>query len=135
MQKPDVTGIPYSKKCGVIYRWKIKRGTPCWLDDDQLKQIRDIYKERKHRNKIQGLTNKSHPDFWNVDHIVPLMHPLVCGLHVPWNLQLMRRCENASKSNCYWPHAPVQQLDLFNDENSTGYATPNKPHQLALPVL
>ena len=135
MEKPDVSHLPYSTACGVIYRWKIKRATPKWLDEKQQKQMRGIYKERKRRNKIEGLTNKSHPDFWNVDHIVPLMHPMVCGLHVPWNLQLMRRCENASKSNRYWADAPYQQLDIFNAESATGYATPNKPHQLGLPVL
>ena len=34
-----------------------------------------------------------------VDHVIPLKHPLVCGLHWEGNMQLLSRSDNASKSN------------------------------------
>jgi hypothetical protein len=37
-----------------------------------------------------------------VDHIVPLKHPLVCGLHVPWNVRVLPKAHNDIKGNSLW---------------------------------
>ena len=41
------------------------------------------------------------PDNLEVDHIIPLKHTDVCGLHVPWNMQYLSRSQNAKKSNSF----------------------------------
>lgn len=62
--------------------------TPLWLTNMQHKEIQNFYTKAIERN----LT---------VDHIIPLKSKTVCGLHVPWNLQLLSKAENCSKGNRY----------------------------------
>ncbi len=42
----------------------------------------------------------------DVDHIVPLNSPLVCGLHCTDNLQCLTPLENMRKGNRIWPDMP-----------------------------
>lgn len=60
--------------------------TPKWLTDEQRRQMKAIYSEAK---RVGG----------EVDHIVPLNGETFCGLHVPWNLQILPRPENRRKGN------------------------------------
>jgi hypothetical protein len=50
--------------------------------------------------EIQGLYDfcRIFPEF-EVDHVVPLTHDFVCGMHVPWNLQVLPVSVNRSKGN------------------------------------
>jgi hypothetical protein len=66
--------------------------TPSWLTIEQLNEIKEFYSQSK---KIELITGVLH----HVDHIVPLQGENVCGLHVPWNLQVITATENISKNN------------------------------------
>jgi hypothetical protein len=43
--------------------------------------------------------NRYKKNFLHVDHAIPVDHPLVCGLTVSWNLQILLRHENIRKAN------------------------------------
>jgi 5-methylcytosine-specific restriction endonuclease McrA len=54
--------------------------------------IEEIYHLANLRTKVTGIE-------WNVDHIIPLQSKKVCGLHVPWNLQVITASDNSIKGN------------------------------------
>jgi len=64
-------------------RARLLKATPPWSD---LKEIASIYAKAAELKM-------------EVDHILPLKHHLVCGLHVPNNLQLLSMNDNRRKSN------------------------------------
>lgn len=45
----------------------------------------------------------SRPEGFHIDHGIPLQHPLVCGLHVPCNLEAIPNAQNLAKSNHFDP--------------------------------
>lgn len=50
-----------------------------------------------------------------VDHITPLNHPEVCGLHTVDNLQIIPKAKNAKKSNHVFPGMLHEQLHFFEE--------------------
>ena len=66
--------------------------TPVWLSAEDKTRIKCYYQLAQMRNQESGFK-------WHVDHKVPLRGSKVCGLHVPWNLQVIPAAENLSKNN------------------------------------
>jgi Tfp pilus assembly protein PilE len=66
--------------------------TPAWLTKEQKRHIELFYEMSKRTSERSGF--KCH-----VDHIVPLKGKNVCGLHVPWNLQVVSASYNSMKKN------------------------------------
>lgn len=63
--------------------------TPPWVDWDQ---IAAVYDKAVAMTRDTGIQHE-------VDHIYPLQGTTCCGLHVPWNLQVITKAENVRKGN------------------------------------
>jgi hypothetical protein len=72
------------------------QATPAWADFDA---IEAVYAEAQ---RIQAQTGVPQ----HVDHIVPLLSKLVCGLHCEANLRVIPASENNRKNNRHWPDMP-----------------------------
>lgn len=79
-------------------RAKKLQATPTWSDNEV---VLEYYRAARALNMDNTFGIK-----WHVDHIVPLNHPLVCGLHSHTNMQLLPAAENLSKGNRSWPDMP-----------------------------
>jgi hypothetical protein len=73
-----------------------RRAVVKWADP---MAIRALYLEAKRLTAETGITH-------HVDHVVPLNHSLVCGLHCESNLQVLPKRDNLSKGNRWWPDMP-----------------------------
>jgi hypothetical protein len=56
-----------------------------------------------------------------VDHVVPLNHPLVCGLHSHQNMEVITARENALKKNLFWPGMPAITWESWKMIESTQF--------------
>ena len=54
--------------------------------------MEEFYSIASERTKVTGIRHE-------VDHVIPREHDKVCGLHTPYNLQVITATENMSKSN------------------------------------
>lgn len=70
--------------------------TPAWASAER---IRDVYKAAVRLTRELGQP-------FHVDHVVPLVSDVVCGLHCEANLQVLHGSENSKKRNFHWPEMP-----------------------------
>jgi hypothetical protein len=75
-----------------LRRRRFRQATPNWLTATQRMEIRLKYRLAIELSRATGIRHA-------VDHIIPLQGEEVCGLHVPWNLQVIPQTENLKKSN------------------------------------
>lgn len=76
------------------YRSKKAQATPKWLSKGDFDKIKAVYTQARDCEVVSG-------ESYQVDHIIPLNGEGICGLHVPWNLQVLPADINASKGNRY----------------------------------
>lgn len=82
------------------YRAQKLKATPSWVNHDL---VADIYKQASSMIDECGKV-------YHVDHIVPLQGETVCGLHVEYNLQILKGELNLSKQNRFWPNMPSESI-------------------------
>ena len=83
---------------------KFKNVLPSWANLNYIKLFYSIAQDEKnlgHRVEI--------------DHIVPINNPLVCGLHNEWNLQVTTRAYNNKKKDRYWPDMPEYSFKDYEE--------------------
>lgn len=71
------------------YRAAKKQASAKWSKKEAIEKI---YEQAKTLTVATGVPHE-------VDHIVPLQHPVVCGLHCEDNLQILTKHENRTKFN------------------------------------
>lgn len=72
---------------------RVRHATPPWADRDAMRML---YRQAKRISQDTGVPHQ-------VDHEIPIMGDMVCGLHTPGNLRIITRAENCSKSNRWEP--------------------------------
>lgn len=89
-----------------------RQATPAWLTPEQTAQIEMFYIVAR---RLSDETCVKH----HVDHIEPLAGENACGLHVPWNLQILTATANIKKGNkrvpAIVPEAAAEVMAAFID--------------------
>jgi len=57
-------------------------------------------------NRLSKIRRKIFGVPFDVDHVVPLVSDIVCGLHNEFNLRVIPASTNRSKGNRFWPNMP-----------------------------
>jgi len=80
------------KELTSLRRRRFRNATPKWLTAEDKIEIRLKYRLAIEKSRFTGIR-------YAVDHVIPLHGESVCGLHVPWNLEVIPQNENLKKYN------------------------------------
>lgn len=72
--------------------YRAGKSRPAWAKKHAIDAIYELAKKRTEKTGV----------IFEVDHIIPIRHPNVCGLHVENNLRVIPRFDNRSKGNRNW---------------------------------
>ena len=85
------------------YAMQKRKAAPPWLTEAMWEAMGSMYVKA---SRLSAETGEPH----EVDHVVPLCGKRVCGLHVPWNLQILTRKDNLSKGSSVPEFVNYQRL-------------------------
>ncbi len=78
----------YFSARSMAFSRKNRSQMPSWADKDK---ITAVY--------LEAMKRRSDGEACEIDHVVPLVNPYVCGLHCEDNIRIVPRSENKAKSN------------------------------------
>jgi 5-methylcytosine-specific restriction endonuclease McrA len=91
-KKHKVENPDYYKSLVNARRRRFRDATPKWLTAEHKMEIRLKYRLAIELSRKLGVP-------YAVDHTIPLQGEDVCGLHVPWNMEVITQEQNLKKSN------------------------------------
>ena len=85
-----------------------KFSTPKWISEEEINKMNKLHIQAFYLEKLTGTP-------YHVDHIYPSNHPLMCGLNILSNLQLLEGEINMSKNNSlgYLWQSNITELGAF----------------------
>lgn len=98
LTEDDVESKHYKRS--IRYYTRLYAAWPAWADEDAMWALyQEAARRRASGEEVQ------------VDHMVPISSPWVCGLHCEANLQIIDELGNLQKGNHWWP-------DMWNEQQT-----------------
>jgi hypothetical protein len=85
------TNPPSKRRLQSLYRKGTKQATPPWAKEFKQEYEKLVWL----RDDLKCITGED----YHIDHIIPIRGKNVCGLNVPWNMQILPSDINVRKSN------------------------------------